>query len=77
MGWQPVGPGSGRTGAESGVAATPGMLAEALEKVFFIVFSGLEMVGVRGFEPPAPASRRRCSTKLSYTPTNLIPMRAL
>ena len=26
------------------------------------------MVGVRGFEPPAPASRRRCSTRLSYTP---------
>ncbi len=28
-----------------------------------------KMVGVRGFEPPAPASRRQCSTKLSYTPT--------
>ena len=28
----------------------------------------MTMVGVRGFEPPAPASRRRCSTKLSYTP---------
>ena len=27
------------------------------------------MVGVSGFEPPAPASRRRCSTRLSYTPT--------
>ena len=26
------------------------------------------MVGVRGFEPPAPASRRQCSTRLSYTP---------
>ena len=26
------------------------------------------MVGVRGFEPPTPASRRQCSTKLSYTP---------
>ena len=26
------------------------------------------MVGVRGFEPRAPASRRRCSTRLSYTP---------
>ena len=26
------------------------------------------LVGVRGFEPPAPASRRRCSTRLSYTP---------
>src|SRR5688572_23519756 len=28
-----------------------------------------EMVGVRGFEPPAPASRTQCSTRLSYTPT--------
>jgi len=27
------------------------------------------VVGVRGFEPPAPASRRRCSTGLSYTPS--------
>ena len=28
-----------------------------------------EMVGERGFEPPAPASRRQCSTRLSYSPT--------
>ena len=28
-----------------------------------------ELVGVRGFEPPTPASRRQCSTRLSYTPT--------
>lgn len=27
------------------------------------------LVGVRGFEPPTPASRRQCSTRLSYTPT--------
>ena len=27
------------------------------------------MVGVAGLEPATPASRRRCSTKLSYTPT--------
>ena len=26
------------------------------------------MVGVRGFEPPASASRTRRSTRLSYTP---------
>ncbi len=26
------------------------------------------LVGVRGFEPPAPASRRQYSTRLSYTP---------
>jgi hypothetical protein len=29
---------------------------------------GKKLVGVRGFEPPAPASRKRCSTRLSYTP---------
>jgi hypothetical protein len=27
------------------------------------------VVGERGFEPPAPASRRQCSTRLSYSPT--------
>src|SRR3546814_14330613 len=27
------------------------------------------MVGERGVEPPAPASRRQCSTRLSYSPT--------
>jgi hypothetical protein len=26
------------------------------------------LIGVRGFEPPAPASRTQCSTRLSYTP---------
>ena len=29
------------------------------------------MVGVSGFEPPAPASRRQYSTRLSYTPTTV------
>src|SRR5205085_504940 len=28
----------------------------------------VEMVGVTGFEPAAPASRTQCSTRLSYTP---------
>src|SRR5581483_3977607 len=28
----------------------------------------ISLVGVRGFEPPAPASRTQCSTRLSYTP---------
>ena len=28
-----------------------------------------KLVGERGFEPPAPASRRQCSTRLSYSPT--------
>ena len=27
------------------------------------------LVGARGFEPPAPASRTQCSTRLSYAPT--------
>ena len=29
---------------------------------------GFALVGVAGFEPAAPASRRQCSTRLSYTP---------
>jgi hypothetical protein len=28
-----------------------------------------DLVGVRGFEPPTPASRTQYSTRLSYTPT--------
>ncbi len=31
---------------------------------------GAMLVGERGFEPPAPASRRQCSTRLSYSPTD-------
>src|ERR1700675_1683401 len=30
------------------------------------------MVGERGFEPPTPWSRTRCSTRLSHSPTNVI-----
>jgi hypothetical protein len=32
------------------------------------IWWGKVLVGVRGFEPPAPASRKQCSTRLSYTP---------
>ncbi len=32
-----------------------------------------EMVGVRGFEPPTPASRTQYSTRLSYTPNCCYP----
>src|SRR6266496_6024942 len=28
------------------------------------------LVGERGFEPPTPWSRTRCSTRLSHSPTN-------
>lgn len=28
------------------------------------------MVGKRGFEPPTPASRTQCSTRLSHSPTD-------
>src|SRR5271166_824098 len=31
----------------------------------------LNMVGERGFEPPTPWSRTRCSTRLSHSPTAL------
>ena len=48
-----------------------------------IVYSGVDekpegtdkllkrMVGERGFEPPTPWSRTRCSTRLSHSPTGL------
>src|ERR1700675_3750893 len=29
-----------------------------------------ELVGERGFEPPTPWSRTRCSTRLSHSPTD-------
>ena len=29
------------------------------------------LVGERGFEPPTPWSRTRCSTRLSHSPTSL------
>ena len=35
-----------------------------LEKIYV----NKPMVGVRGFEPPTPASRTQYSTRLSYTP---------
>src|SRR5690349_20261962 len=28
-----------------------------------------KLVGVRGFEPPTPASRTQCATRLRYTPS--------
>src|SRR5437764_15122347 len=31
-----------------------------------------ELVGERGFEPPTPWSRTRCSTRLSHSPTTMI-----
>src|SRR5688572_7406296 len=36
-----------------------------------------EMVGARGFEPPTPWSRTRCSTRLSHAPTSLVRPRRL
>ncbi len=37
-------------------------------RLFWRLLSAIWLVGVRGFEPPAPASRTQCSTRLSYTP---------
>ena len=34
------------------------------------------LVGVRGFEPPTPASRTQYSTRLSYTPTGPVARRS-
>ena len=31
------------------------------------------LVGERGFEPPTPWSRTRCSTRLSHSPTKVSP----
>src|SRR5262245_46905734 len=34
--------------------------------------AAVRMVGARGFEPPTPWSRTRCSTRLSHAPTSLV-----
>src|ERR1700730_4985208 len=36
-----------------------------------VVSEGKQLVGERGFEPPTPWSRTRCSTRLSHSPTAL------
>ncbi len=56
--WRKRGRGNGQTNC------TP----EAL-LILGVSLSLVLLVGVRGFEPPTPASRRQCSTRLSYTPT--------
>ena len=43
-------------------------------RLFEVVFAEvirLKMVGERGFEPPTPWSRTRCSTRLSHSPNFL------
>ena len=34
------------------------------------------LVGVKGFEPPAPCSQSTCATRLRYTPPNKRPAQA-
>jgi hypothetical protein len=36
---------------------------------------GKQLVGERGFEPPTPWSRTRCSTRLSHSPTKFVSLR--
>ncbi len=38
----------------------------------FPFHSKRRLVGTRGFEPPAPASRTRCSTRLSHVPIRYV-----
>ena len=35
-----------------------------------------DLVGVKGFEPPAPCSQSTCATRLRYTPPNKRPAQA-
>src|SRR4030095_9285879 len=37
-----------------------------------VTATAVEMVGARGFEPPTPWSRTRCSTRLSHAPTSFV-----
>ena len=38
--------------------------------------SRIVLVGVKGFEPPAPCSQSTCATRLRYTPFNQRPAQA-
>src|SRR6266478_7961331 len=67
-----------KTGAPRGIARALNSVALTVYKidyspvdekpeVLFMYLKGL--VGERGFEPPTPWSRTRCSTRLSHSPT--------
>ena len=55
----------GRPAGEPPGGVTAPKNKKPLEEWLFAEF----LVGERGFEPPAPASRTQCSTRLSYSPT--------
>ena len=58
-----------RRGHKSRHTGTRPKLENALIKESKAVsISNLRMVGERGFEPPTPWSRTRCSTRLSHSP---------
>ena len=40
----------------------------SLQTCLYIIDNKVVMVGERGFEPPTPWSRTRCSTRLSHSP---------
>jgi hypothetical protein len=46
----------------------PGVIFSEFFGLWFARNSLKVLVGVRGFEPPAPSSRTRCATRLRYTP---------
>ena len=45
-----------------------GEIKNGKKKGLNIKFNPLSVVGVRGFEPPAPWSQTKCATKLRHTP---------
>jgi hypothetical protein len=54
-------------GKASGWTADP-LVSQSMYKIEVKSLKGL--VGERGFEPPTPWSRTRCSTRLSHSPTD-------
>jgi predicted DNA-binding transcriptional regulator YafY len=64
-----VGPEALRARVAAGFAAALARYGRKTQDVNSMSYSwGSNLVGVRGFEPPTPASRTQCSTRLSYTP---------
>lgn len=59
----------GEPGARAFIRLTGGLLGANLARENPPALAREELVGVAGFEPATPASRTRCSTRLSHTPT--------
>ena len=60
--------GAVKTTLTQGLGDGLGVRGPVTSPTFVIARVHPSLVGVRGFEPPAPCSQNRCATRLRYTP---------